>query len=164
MSGWLQSPCLYLPPLSPQPTDYNLDHHDHDPKGDVDDETSAPTTALYVPPTPHSRQPTPTYKHDDVDNHDYHDVDHDDGDHPNLIGESVVEIRKLGDHQQPWRTTFANLSLPLGSLLLVTSVFKCVGQLMVVVVVVMVDLEVVTDVILFLFGFLIVAQLETQPD
>ena len=126
--------------------------------------TSAPTTALYVPPTPHSRQPTPTYKHDDVDNHDYHDVDHDDGDHPNLIGESVVEIRKLGDHQQPWRTTFANLSLPLGSLLLVTSVFKCVGQLMVVVVVVMVDLEVVTDVILFLFGFLIVAQLETQPD
>ena len=117
--------------------------------------TSAPTTALYVPPTPHSRQPTPTYKHDDVDNHDYHDVDH-----PNLIGESVVEIRKLGDHQQPWRTTFANLSLPLGSLLLVTSV----GQLMVVVIVVMVDLEVVTDVILFLFGFLIVAQLETQPD
>ena len=122
--------------------------------------TSAPTTALYVPPTPHSRQPTPTYKHDDVGNHDYHDVDHDDGDHPNLIGESVVEIRKLGDHQQPWRTTFANLSSPLGSLLLVTSV----SQLMVVVVVVMVDLEVVTDVILFLFGFLIVAQLETQPD
>ena len=115
-------------------------------------------------------QPTPDHDEECHDDHNHQEVqDHDevhdhDDDHPNLIGERGVEIRKLGDHQQPWRTTFANLSLPLGSLLLVTSVFKCVGQLMVVVVVVMVDLEVVTDVILFLFGFLIVAQLETQPD
>ena len=111
-------------------------------------------------------QPTPKYDDDDRDDAE-----------PNLIGESGVEIGKLGDHQQPrGGANFPNLLQTL-LLLLVTSVFKCVDHRMVmvvlsvVVVVIVLAVALLVDVVVVvvttanaLLGILIVAELETQPD
>ena len=139
-------------------------------------------------PTPEHKQDSHDHHHNDDDDHNHQEVqyhgddhnhdevhDHDDDD-PNLIGESGVEIRKLCDHQQPRRRTLSKLFKVLLvkhlAQLVVTSVFKCVGQLMVVVVsvvvsvvviVVVVAVAVVVDVVvvvLLLQILIVVAQLE----
>ena len=111
-------------------------------------------------------QPTPKYDDDDRDDAE-----------PNLIGESGVEIGKLGDHQQPRGGTQLQTLLLLLPGLLVTSVFKCVDHRMVmvvlsvVVVVIVLAVALLVDVVVVvvttvnvLLGILIVAELETQPD
>ena len=107
-------------------------------------------------------QPTPKYDDDDRDDAE-----------PNLIGESGVEIGKLGDHQQPRGGTQLQTLLLLLPGLLVTSVFKCVGHMMVMVVLSVVVVAealladvvvVVVTIVYVLLGLLIVAELEAQPD
>ena len=120
------------------------------------------------PPTL-GNQPTPEHDQDGQDGH--HDKnldghDHDD-DHPNLIGESGVEIRKLGDHQQPRGRTLSKLFKVLlvkhFAQLVFTSVFECAGQLMVVVLIVVIVVVVavaIVVVLLLLQHLIVVAQLE----
>ena len=127
-------------------------------------------------------QPTPDHDEECHDDHNHQEVqDHDevhdhDDDHPNLIGESGVEIRKLCDHQQPRRRTLSKLFKVLVvkhfGQLVITSVFKCVGQLLVVVmtvvaivvvIVVVVVVAIVVNVVvvvLLLQILIVVAQLE----
>ena len=107
-------------------------------------------------------QPTPKYDDDDRDDAE-----------PNLIGESGVEIGKLGDHQQPRGGTQLQTLLLLLPGLLVTSVDHRMVMvvLSVVVVVIVLAVALLVDVVVVvvttvnvLLGILIVAELETQPD
>ena len=120
-------------------------------------------------------QPTPKHREDDPDHdevlnddeiHNYDGVLDDDHD-SNLIGESGVEIRNLGDHQQPrGGTLLFPLLLLLVGLLVITSVLMVPN--VVVVVVVIVEILVVVAVIVVVttvtLGIEIVAQLKPQPD
>ena len=129
---------------------------------------------MFLQPPTLDIQPTPKHREDDPDHdevlnddeiHNYDGVLVDDHD-SNLIGESGVEIRNLGDHQQPrGEALLFPLLLLLAGLLVITSVLMVVEVPNVIVIVEALVVSVVVVVVSnLILEIEIVAQLEPQPD